>query len=269
MPELPEVETARRGLAPHLVGKRITSVLVRQPQLRWPVPESLGQSLTGARIDRIDRRGKYLLLCTPRGRLMLHLGMSGSLRVQPKARALQKHDHLVFEFGAKSLRFHDPRRFGSAHWLEGNASHSLLDSLGPEPLGEAFTGAHLHARARGRKVAVKQFIMDAKVVVGVGNIYANEALFRAGIRPSRPAASLSKPRCEALAQAIKEVLREAIAAGGTTLQDFVKEDGAPGYFARSLAVYGKAAQPCPRCARPLRETRQAARTTTHCPHCQK
>ena len=269
MPELPEVETARRGLAPHLLGKRVTGVLVRQPKLRWPVPDCLGQRLTGSLVKSIERRGKYLLLGTARGRLMLHLGMSGSLRILPAAKAALPHDHVILAFGSQSLRFNDPRRFGSVHWLEGQASHRLLDGLGPEPLGEGFNGSYLHARSRGRAVAIKQFIMNARLVVGVGNIYASEALFLAGIRPTRPAGSLSKARCQKLAEAITQVLQQAIAAGGTTLRDFVREDGAPGYFAQSLAVYGRAGQPCLSCRRPLAEIRQSARSTVFCRHCQR
>ena len=274
MPELPEVETTRRGLAPYVEGRKVTGVVVRERRLRWPVPDELGQALTGRVIEAIDRRGKYLLLRTEQGRLMMHLGMSGSLRIVPPESQVRKHDHLdLLLEGLPSkdivLRFHDPRRFGSVHWLAGEESHSLLTGLGPEPLGDQFDGEHLFQKSRGRKVAVKLFIMNAQTVVGVGNIYANEALFLAGIHPERPAGALTRRRYQQLAARIQEVLAGAIEAGGTTLRDFVKEDGSPGYFAQSLAVYGRGGAPCMNCGRRLKEVRLGNRTTVFCTRCQR
>lgn len=270
MPELPEVETTRRGVEPHVVGCEVTAVRVREPRLRWPVSEELGQALTGRRIEAVDRRAKYLLFVTGAGRMMVHLGMSGSLRVLPLSTPHETHDHVDIELdGGRVLRYRDPRRFGSIFWLPEAASHPLLEGLGPEPFDETLTGAFLHAKARGRKAAVKTFIMDSHIVVGVGNIYANEALFDAGIAPGRPAGRISLPRYERLAFAIRGVLARAIDAGGTTLRDFVHEDGSPGYFRADLKVYGRGGEPCRRCGRPLRETRLGQRTTVHCGACQR
>lgn len=303
MPELPEVETTRRGLAPHLEGRRVSSVRVREPRLRWPVPEDLGQSLTGARLRRIDRRAKYLLFRFDAGVLLGHLGMSGSMRLVAPETPWLTHDHVELVFGADAvgssgadaavhspdavgdpglptvpaLRLNDPRRFGSLHWIAADPvqddgdlpAHFLLDTLGPEPLAPAFDGAWLHARSRGRRVAVKAFVMDAHVVVGVGNIYAAEALFRAGIRPSRAAGRISLARYERLAAAIKAVLSEALEMGGTTLRDFVGSDGRPGYFRQSLAVYGRDGEPCRVCGTTLRGGRLGQRATVHCPRCQR
>jgi len=276
VPELPEVETTRRGLAPHLEGLRVRSVLVREPRLRWPVPEDLSQSLTGARLLRLDRRAKYLLFRFDAGVLLGHLGMSGSMRLVPPDRPWMTHDHvqLVFEPADPAdppphLRLNDPRRFGSLHWLDADPeAHFLLARLGPEPLDPGFDGGLLHARSRGRRASVKSFIMDAKVVVGVGNIYATEALFRAGIRPSRQAGRIGRARYDALAEAVRAVLGEAVEMGGTTLRDFVGSDGRPGYFRQSLSVYGRGGEPCRRCGTTLRSTRLGQRAPVHCPRCQ-
>lgn len=270
MPELPEVETTRRGIEPHVVGRRVVAVDVRQPSLRWPVSDGLAQNLSGRTIDRVDRRAKYLLFVTTAGRLMVHLGMSGSLRVLGHAGSPEKHDHVdVILDNGTLLRYRDPRRFGSIFWLPNHESHILLDHLGPEPFADAFNGGYLYQRSRGRRVAVKLLIMNAEIVVGVGNIYANEALYRAGIRPDRAAMSISRSRYERLAGAIVEVLSEAIAAGGTTLRDFVREDGAPGYFQSSLDVYGRGGAACMGCGRALAEVRLGGRATVYCTRCQR
>jgi formamidopyrimidine-DNA glycosylase len=272
MPELPEVETTRRGIAPHLSGRRVAAVVVREPRLRWRVPASLAKVLPGQTLHTVDRRGKYLLLRADTGTVLIHLGMSGSLRVMPATVPPEPHDHvdLVLDNG-DCLRLRDPRRFGCVLWVAGPhpEHHPLLVDLGPEPLSDAFTGAYLYQRARGRKAAVKSFIMDARVVVGVGNIYANEALFQAGIHPHRPAGRISRERYEALARAIKTTLEDAIRAGGTTLRDFYGSDGEAGYFALQLNVYGKDGQPCPRCGSPLHQQVIGQRSTYYCPRCQR
>lgn len=286
MPELPEVETTRRGIEPHVVGKTVHQVLVRQPSLRWPVSPELSQALTGATMSAVHRRAKYLLFDVrrpgpgpashvnsvpdiPSGRMMIHLGMSGSLRITDADSPLRKHDHIDIIFSDQTrLRYHDPRRFGSVFWLPGDESHELLDSLGVEPLSDTFDGEYLFEQSRGRKVAIKLFIMNSHVVVGVGNIYANEALHLAGIRPDRSAGSISRKRCHLLAGYIRQVLGNAIKSGGTTLRDFVREDGSPGYFKQQLGVYGKAGQPCSTCGRRLKETRLGQRTTVFCTRCQ-
>jgi formamidopyrimidine-DNA glycosylase len=271
MPELPEVETTRRGIATHLVGRRVASVTVREPRLRWPVPVDIEARLTGQRIEAIERRAKYLLLRMPAGTLIMHLGMSGSLRVVPTTTTTHKHDHvdLILDDG-RCLRLRDPRRFGAMLWTDQDPqAHPLLASLGPEPLTSQFNGAYLFQLSRGRRVAVKTFIMDARVVVGVGNIYANEALFRAGIDPRRAAGRISRERYDRLTDMIKAVLAEAIGFGGTTLRDFVREDGRPGYFRASLKVYGHAAEPCPSCGLPLRTVRLSQRATVFCSQCQR
>jgi formamidopyrimidine-DNA glycosylase len=270
VPELPEVETTRRGLAPHAVGRLILAVTVREPRLRWPVDPALPAALAGQRVEAIDRRAKYLLFRTAAGRLVVHLGMSGSVRVLPADTAPALHDHIdiVLESGV-ALRYNDPRRFGSFHWLPADAGHPLLDHLGPEPLGDAFDGAYLYRLSRGRRALVKAFIMDARVVVGVGNIYAAESLFLAGISPRRPAGRIGAARYDALAGHIRAVLAAAIAQGGTTLRDFVGSDGRPGYFAQQLWVYGRAGQPCRRCGAPLRERRIAQRASVYCVACQR
>jgi len=269
MPELPEVETTRRGIAPHICGKQVVDVIVREHRLRWPVPGCLSQLLIDQTFVAARRRAKYLLLDMPSGSLMVHLGMSGSLRIMPASTPALFHDHIdiVLDDGY-CLRYNDPRRFGSMHWVE-NDRHTLLDHLGPEPMSDHFTGQYLYQRSRSKKLAVKQFIMDGKVVVGVGNIYANEALFLAGIRPDRSAGRISEGRYNTLVARIKDVLGSAIDQGGTTLRDFVGGDGKPGYFAQQLRVYGRAEQPCRVCATQLREIRQSNRTTVFCPVCQR
>jgi formamidopyrimidine-DNA glycosylase len=270
MPELPEVETTRRGIQPHCVGCVVAQVVVHEPRLRWPVPDLLAQSLPGQCIEAIERRGKYLLFHTAAGSVLVHLGMSGSLRLVASDAQRQRHDHidLVLDNG-NSLRFHDPRRFGCFLWLQPREEHPLLAHLGPEPLSEAFDGHLLYRRSRGRTGPIKNFIMDGKVVVGVGNIYANEALFLSGIRPDRAAGRVSLARYGALADHIKQVLTSAIEQGGTTLRDFVGGDGKPGYFAQQLLVYGRAGQPCRRCGAPLRELRLGQRSSVYCVTCQR
>jgi formamidopyrimidine-DNA glycosylase len=271
MPELPEVETTRRGIAPHLEGGRIGALLVRQRRLRWPVPEALEAELPGRRIEAVQRRAKYLLLRLDRGTLILHLGMSGSLRVLDADTPPGPHDHLdlVLEDG-RCLRLRDPRRFGAVLWTGGDPdAHPLLRALGPEPLGGAFDGEHLFRVSRGRRVAVKHLLMNSHVVVGVGNIYANEALFLAGIHPRRAAGRIALARYRGLAAAVRQVLSEAIAQGGTTLRDFSHADGSPGYFALSLRVYGRAGEPCPGCGGPLSQCRIGQRSSFFCPRCQR
>ena len=270
MPELPEVETTRRGVEPYSRGRRVARVEVREPRLRWPVPDDLPERLQGQRIDSVERRAKYLLFTTEAGKLMVHLGMSGSLRVVDENEPPSYHDHLdiVFDDG-RALRYNDPRRFGCCLWLEPGENHKLLANLGPEPLGEDFSGELLYRLSRGRKGAVKQLIMDGKIVVGVGNIYANEALFRAGIRPDRSAGRISRARYERLATEVKQVLTSAIEQGGTTLRDFVGGDGKPGYFAQQLDVYGRENKPCRRCGRMLKKCTLGQRTTVYCVACQR
>lgn len=271
MPELPEVETTRRGLAPHVVGCRVTHVTVRQPQLRWPVTPGLADTLAGRRIDALTRRAKYLLLAAGDGHLLLHLGMSGRLRVVPAELAPEKHDHLDIGLNSgDAIRLNDPRRFGAALWCEAPPEqHRLLASLGPEPLSADFNGDWLYERARGRRAPVKAFVMDAATVVGVGNIYACEALFEAGIHPARPAGRISRTRYRNLAMAVKRVLEQAITAGGTTLRDYVGVDGGSGWFQLELSVYGKAGEPCPRGCGTLRKRVIAQRSTVFCPVCQR
>ncbi|WP_240125459.1 bifunctional DNA-formamidopyrimidine glycosylase/DNA-(apurinic or apyrimidinic site) lyase [Thermomonas alba] len=270
MPELPEVETTRRGLLPHVAGRRIEHVRLRRADLRWPIPRQVEDLLPGQRIDAIRRRAKYLLLDTAAGSALLHLGMSGSLRVLPSDTPLRAHDHvdLALEDG-RVLRFNDPRRFGCLLWQAPGTLHPLLAGLGPEPLEDGFDGDYLFARSRGRSAPVKAFLMDQAVVVGVGNIYATEALFRAGISPLRAAGKVSRERYAALAREVKAILAHAIARGGTTLRDFLSPDGAPGYFEQELLAYGRGGQPCPRCGRALKQASIGQRTTAWCAHCQR
>jgi len=271
VPELPEVEITRRGIAPHLAGRRVRTVHVREPRLRWPVPAALAAELTGQVIESVERRAKYLLLRTAGGTAIIYLGMSGSLRVVDADAPPAVHDHLdvVLDDG-RALRLRDPRRFGAVLWTRGDpAAHPRLAALGPEPLDETvFTAAYLHGRSRGRRQSVKSFLMDARTVVGVGNIYANEALFAAGIRPSTPAGRISLARYERLVTAVRRVLRDAIAAGGTTLRDFVDSEGRPGYFRQNLQVYDRAGEPCHVCGTPLRGTRIGQRASVYCTRCQ-
>jgi len=270
LPELPEVETTRRGIRRALRGRRITEFVLRNHKLRWPVDRALAKILPGQRVRDVRRRAKYLLIELDRGTLIAHLGMSGSLRVLPTDAPWLKHDHYEVRLDKGGcLRFNDPRRFGSLHWVTGDPlEHPLLAGLGPEPLDRGFGGAYLAGRARGRKVAIKQFLMDQRVVVGVGNIYASEALFRAGIHPRRAAGKVSAERFERLADGVRTVLGEAIRQGGTTLRDYVSADGTPGYFRQKLFVYERDGQPCRRCRTPIRKLAQGQRSTYFCPACQ-
>ncbi|RJG49502.1 bifunctional DNA-formamidopyrimidine glycosylase/DNA-(apurinic or apyrimidinic site) lyase [Motilimonas pumila] len=270
MPELPEVEVSRLGIRPHLELHTIKQVIVRQSQLRWPVPDSIQQAC-GQTIERVERRAKYLLLRTQVGTIVLHLGMSGHLRVLDAATPVVKHDHIdiVLDSG-QCLRLNDPRRFGACLWVKGEPElHPLLAELGPEPLTEAFDATRLYQRSRGRKSAVKLFIMDNKNVVGVGNIYANESLYRSGIHPKRAAGNISMARYERLTINIKQVLAEAIEQGGTTLKDFTNSDGKPGYFVQQLAVYGRGGAACHGCGHTLSEIKLGQRATVYCSQCQK
>jgi formamidopyrimidine-DNA glycosylase len=270
MPELPEVETTRRGVEPHCLGHRVARVIVRDSRLRWPVPDNLEAVLCGQDIVAVERRGKYLLFQTFAGYLLVHLGMSGSLRVVDPAAAPGRHDHidLLFDDGI-CLRYHDPRRFGCFLWQTPGQQHPLLVNLGPEPLSADFDGLALYRLAQRRKGPVKSFIMDGKVVVGVGNIYANEALFLSGIHPARAAGRISLERYHRLAKSIKQVLTSAIEQGGTTLRDFVGGDGKPGYFAQQLYVYGRSGQPCKLCSTTLQERRLGQRSSVYCVTCQR
>ena len=270
MPELPEVETTRLGLAPHLLGRRVTGVTLRRPDLRWPIPGEISGLLPGQEIIGLRRRAKYLLIDTLPGSALLHLGMSGSLRVLPDSTPATAHDHVdVALDSGKVLRFNDPRRFGCLLWQPCGDTHELLRKLGPEPLSDDFDGHYLFRCSRGRKASVKTFLMDQSIVVGVGNIYAAESLFRAGIAPGRQAGRVSRGRYTALADAVRAVLAHAIRRGGTTLRDFINPDGVPGYFEQELFVYGRQSEPCKRCGRLLKGSRLGNRATVWCPHCQK
>ncbi|MGH8630263.1 MAG: bifunctional DNA-formamidopyrimidine glycosylase/DNA-(apurinic or apyrimidinic site) lyase [Burkholderiales bacterium] len=271
MPELPEVETTRLGIAPHVLGTRIEDVIVRDRRLRWPVPRRLAARLRGESFERIERRAKYLLFHTAGGCMLLHLGMSGSLRIVDGALPPEKHDHVDFVFATgQCLRFRDPRRFGSIHWTTSDPQrHRLLARLGPEPLSTDLNGGYLYRRSRRRVQAVKTFIMDSRIVVGVGNIYANEALFGAGIHPRRAAGRISAERYQRLADAIQAVLRQALRMGGTTLRDFVSGVGEPGYFGQELRVYDRAGSACTRCGGEIRAARLGQRSAFYCPACQR
>lgn len=269
MPELPEVETTRRGIAPYLVGHVVRKVELARPDLRWPVPRVLKTRLPGQRIDAVERRAKYLLLRTGAGSALLHLGMSGSLRIVDAGAARQRHDHydLVLDSG-RALRFNDPRRFGCLLWQAPGTIHPLLRNLGPEPLEDGFDGGLLWARSRGRRTAVKAFLMDQSIVVGVGNIYASEALFAAGVRPARAAGTVSRAAYARIAAEIRRILALSITRGGTTLRDFIAPDGAPGLFERELFVYGRAGEPCRVCGTIIRSAMIGQRNTFWCPRCQ-
>lgn len=270
MPELPEVETTCRGIAPHIMGQKISALVVRQPKLRWPVPDELPAIIHNKKIIKVSRRAKYLLVHFDHGSAIFHLGMSGSLRIVDHNTPLKKHDHIDLQLSNKKvLRYHDPRRFGALLWQNNGQQHPLLDHLGPEPLSEAFDGDCLFQRSRKRKTAIKTFLMDNTVVVGVGNIYANEALFTSGIRPDREAGSISRKRYVLLAETIKSVLSQAIKQGGSTLRDFVGGDGKPGYFQQTLNVYGRGKEPCKGCGKLLKEIRLGQRSTVFCSHCQR
>lgn len=271
MPELPEVETVRRGIAPHVTTRRIAAVRIREPRLRWPVPRRIATQLPGRVIERVSRRGKYLLLDVGAGHLLIHLGMSGSLRVLPEPGPPRKHDHLDIELdGGACLRFRDPRRFGSVLYTTRSPErHWLLRALGPEPLSNDFNGRYLYDRSRGRRVSAKAFLMDGRVVAGVGNIYASEALHRAGIHPARPAGRIGEGRYEALSAAVRETLLDAIARGGSTLRDFLNENGDPGYFVPLLKVYDREGLPCGDCGRAIRRRVIGQRASYYCAHCQR
>lgn len=272
MPELPEVETVRRGVEPHVLGTVITAVRVREARLRWPVPAGFAAFATGQRIERLTRRGKYLLFHLGSGdRIIVHLGMSGRLYVLDQARALVKHDHLDIDLANGScLRYHDPRRFGAVlPWPAAEPGHALIDALGPEPFAPEFNGEYLFRRSRGRRSSVKSLVMDGHIVVGAGNIYAAEALFRAGLRPQRRAGRLTRRDCERLAASIREVLSEAITQGGTTLRDFAGARGEAGYFQQVLNVYGREGLPCRVCGTRLKGLRLGNRASCWCPQCQR
>ncbi|WP_345302409.1 bifunctional DNA-formamidopyrimidine glycosylase/DNA-(apurinic or apyrimidinic site) lyase [Lysobacter hankyongensis] len=295
MPELPEVETTRRGLAPHLEGRRIVGVTLRRPDLRWPIPREIEALLPSQTITAIRRRAKYLLMDTDAGSALWHLGMSGSMRVLPAETPVQAHDHVDLLIGddagaaqaptpalprvrgrvkeasqdMRVLRFNDPRRFGCLLWQPPGETHELLRDLGPEPLSDDFSGELLFERSRGRRAPVKAFLMDQKIVVGVGNIYAAEALFAAGVSPLRAAGKVSRERYDVIAAEIRRILAYAIQRGGTTLRDFLSPDGAPGYFEQELSAYGRGGEPCPRCGRPLKQALLAQRATVWCGHCQR
>jgi len=272
VPELPEVETIRRGIAPHVVGRTIDRVLVRDRRLRWPIPRDFARKLAGRTIRAVDRRGKYLLLDVGRGdRVILHMGMTGRLLLQKPGEPARKHDHLDLELsGDLVLRFNDPRRFGAALWWPAaQRAHALLKDLGPEPFAGEFDADYLFGLSRGRSAPVKNFLMDGHVVVGVGNIYAVEALFRAGIRPLRRAGRVTRAEYARLVTAVREVLEAAIAAGGTTFRDFLDSSGEPGYFVQKLFVYDRAGRPCRRCKTPIRRLIIGQRSSFFCPKCQK
>lgn len=270
MPELPEVETTRRGISPFLLGQTVQTVTIRQRQLRWPIPLALDNTLPGQTITAVNRRAKYVLLQTAAGTALVHLGMSGSLRIMDCNSPWKKHDHVSIELNnGHCLRLHDPRRFGALLWTSAPVEqHLLLQKLGPEPLGNAFNGPYLYELSRQRRTPVKLFIMDGTVVVGAGNIYASEALFMAGIDPRRAAGRISLARYEKLATAIRQVLQDAIAQGGTTLRDFVGGQGEPGYFKQYLRVYDRQGEPCRSCQTPIRQIRLGQRSSYYCPKCQ-
>ncbi len=271
MPELPEVETSRRGIEPHILDQTINDVIIRQHKLRWPIPRKLPAQLKQRRVHSVSRRGKYLLLGIGDGTLIIHLGMSGSLKICAPASSFDKHDHFDLVFNNnKVLRLRDPRKFGCVLWTDTPVEqHKLLAKLGPEPLSEEFNSELLHSASRRRSCSIKSFIMNSHIVVGVGNIYACESLFMAGISPKRKAGSLSRVRCEKLVDAIKQVLADAITQGGTTLRDFTRENGQPGYFAQKLFVYGKAGEPCQQCGNIIKQFTQQQRSSFYCTRCQK
>lgn len=271
MPELPEVETVRRGIAPHVTSQTVTQVIVRQPRLRWPVPEDLAMVFPGQTIQRVDRRAKYLLLRTEVGTAIFHLGMTGRLRILSIDTPVGKHDHVdVLLASGQCLRFNDSRRFGAVLWTaQPPEQHPLLQTLGPEPFEATFSGDWLHQRAQGRVLAVKPFIMNHHIVVGVGNIYASEALFAARINPLRPAGQVTLAEYKRLAEAIRDILGEAIRQGGTTLRDFIGGEGEPGYFQQQLGVYDRYRLPCHACGELIDRCRLGQRSTYYCPHCQR
>lgn len=270
MPELPEVDVTRQGIAPYVTGRALHGAIVRDRRLRWPVPHELGASLAGRVVRAVRRRGKYLLFDCDDGHLIVHLGMSGSLRLLPRDVPPGKHDHVDLVFADRVLRLHDPRRFGAVLWTQQPLeAHPLIRHLGVEPLSRSFNGARLHALTQGLRTSIKNVLMDARRIVGVGNIYASESLFLAGINPRTPARRLSHARCARLVVAIKHTLRTAIRAGGSSLRDFVHSDGAPGHFQLRARVYGRAGEACRRCEGTVRRIVQGQRATFYCPRCQR
>ncbi len=271
MPELPEVEITRRGIAPAITNRKVTGVVVRNPRLRWPVPRCLPTLLEGKTVHSVRRRAKYLLLEVAGGWLILHLGMSGSLRIVKSGEPAGVHDHVDLQFGTQAVRLRDPRRFGAVLWHPGAKvlAHPLLAHLGVEPLEKTFSGNVLHAAARGRRSSVKQLLMDHTIVVGVGNIYANESLFRSGIRPGTQAGRVSAARYDRLAAEVRATLEAALKAGGSSLRDFVHSDGSSGYFQQQYFVYGRTGEPCRVCGSAIRLSRMGQRSTFHCTHCQR
>jgi formamidopyrimidine-DNA glycosylase len=271
MPELPEVETTRSGIAPHIENNIITDVIVRNRSLRWPIPTGLNKKLSQQKITSVERRAKYLLIKTDIGTLIIHLGMSGSLRIISAKEPAEKHDHFELQFkDGNCLRLRDPRRFGCVLWTKDDPQdHKLLVNLGPEPLDKTFNAALLFEKSRKRKTTIKQFIMDAKVVVGVGNIYASESLFLAGISPKRLAGKITKQNSQDLTAAIKKILKQAIKQGGTTLKDFKSSDGKPGYFQQKLKVYDRKDEACVSCKKPIKQITLGQRSTFYCTNCQK
>ena len=273
MPELPEVETTRRGIEPYMINRRIQSIEIRESRMRWPIEDCVLE-LVGHKAERVERRAKYLLIPSKVGTLILHLGMSGSLRICPTGHELKKHDHFIVGLeGNMEMRLHDPRRFGAVLWHGINdgpvMEHPLLQHLGPEPLSDRFDSDYFAASCSNRKTSIKQHIMNSKTVVGVGNIYASEALFRSGIKPTRKAGNISKPRLIRLNEQIKQVLSEAIKQGGTTLRDFLREDGKPGYFKQRLQVYDRAGEPCRDCGKSIQKIVISNRSTFYCSKCQR
>lgn len=270
MPELPEVETILKEIAPEIVGQTVTTIITRTPRLRWPVPATLNKYIEGHAVQALKRRGKYLLFYFKTGTLILHLGMSGHLRLLKHHAMPGKHDHVdIFFAHKKHLRFNDPRRFGALLWTKNDPfTHPLLKTLGPEPLEDHFNGKYLWQTAQGRKVSIKSFLMNSKIVAGIGNIYATEALFNAGIHPLTPAGKINKTNYEQLVKACKAVLRHAIKSGGTTLRDYLKSDGTPGHFLIELKIYGKSGEPCPRCKTALQSIKICQRSTVYCKCCQ-
>ncbi|WP_128112788.1 bifunctional DNA-formamidopyrimidine glycosylase/DNA-(apurinic or apyrimidinic site) lyase [Polynucleobacter necessarius] len=277
MPELPEVEVTRLGIAPHLEGKKVSAVKVLDGRLRWPVPSSLPKTLPGQKVQSIQRRGKYLLLEMDTGHLLIHLGMTGTLRVLPSSEALKTHDRVIFEFGRLSLRLHDPRKFGAVLWhpkTKGPVEKNpLLQKLGVEPFASEFAGDKgtdiLYQFSRKRSLAVKQFLLAGQAVVGVGNIYCSESLFDAGIHPAKAAGKLTRPQCMRLAAAVRHILKKAIDAGGSSLKDFVNSEGDPGHFMMQTKVYDRKGLPCKICKTPIAQIVQGQRSTYFCPQCQK
>lgn len=270
MPELPEVETSRRGIEPHLLNKTIKNIEIRQHKLRWPIPEDLASLATGKKIREVCRRAKYIYLKLDNGSIIIHLGMSGSLRICEKNTPPEKHDHIDICVSNKILRLRDPRKFGCVLWSPADINeHKLIKALGPEPLTTEFNANYLHQKSNKRQCSIKALIMNSHIVVGIGNIYASESLFRAGINPKRKAGNISLKRLQLLVDAIKQILAEAIKQGGTTLRDFTSESGQPGYFAQKLLVYGKTGESCASCGQAIKQFNQQARSTYYCPQCQR